>query len=299
MEFSTLLEERLIFPQYKFISKSDYYDEVFNLVSKDINEKITKGIIIDSINEREKLGPIVFGNIAIPHARIENLDDLIISIATSKTGFDFNGEKVNMIVLILTALEKSKLYLQCLKAISTIGLDTENYNKLISLEKSGDIIDFIKSLNLKVKEYLTVKDLMNENVISIRPETTVHEALILMYSKNISGLPVVDEKNKVVGYITGHSILNLGIPDYLKQMENVSFLRTFEPFSELLKNQNNIQIKNIMLKDLCIVNVDASIIEVAIKMVEDKIRRIFIVDENQILKGVITRKDLIKKVMIE
>lgn len=49
---------------------------------------------------------------------------------------------------------------------------------------------------------MQVKDIMTSNVVTIPSSATVEEAALVMYNSRIGGLPVVDEKDHVVGIIT-------------------------------------------------------------------------------------------------
>ena len=56
---------------------------------------------------------------------------------------------------------------------------------------------------------LKVKDIMSKNIISIGPEDTVEKAAVIMLEHRISGLPVVNEKGKLVGIITQGDIFKV------------------------------------------------------------------------------------------
>lgn len=49
---------------------------------------------------------------------------------------------------------------------------------------------------------LTVKDIMQTNVISVSDDATIEEAALIMYDNKIGGLPVVSSVGAVVGVIT-------------------------------------------------------------------------------------------------
>jgi len=49
---------------------------------------------------------------------------------------------------------------------------------------------------------IKVKDLMKKPVYTVPPDYTVEEAAALLLEKKISGLPVVDENNRLIGIIT-------------------------------------------------------------------------------------------------
>ena len=56
---------------------------------------------------------------------------------------------------------------------------------------------------------LKVKDIMSKNIVTISPEDTVEKAAVKMLEHRISGLPVVNDKGKVVGVITQGDIFKV------------------------------------------------------------------------------------------
>ena len=56
---------------------------------------------------------------------------------------------------------------------------------------------------------LKVKDIMSRNVFTIGPEETVEKAAVKMLEHRISGLPVVNDKGKVIGVITQWDIFKV------------------------------------------------------------------------------------------
>lgn len=56
---------------------------------------------------------------------------------------------------------------------------------------------------------IKVSQLMKKPVITIPPDCTVEEAAAILLEKRISGLPVVDEKNRLLGIITRSDIFRV------------------------------------------------------------------------------------------
>lgn len=50
--------------------------------------------------------------------------------------------------------------------------------------------------------HLNVSEVMSSPVLTVTPETTVSEALGIMNEKNVRRLPVVDKKQKLIGFIS-------------------------------------------------------------------------------------------------
>jgi CBS domain-containing protein len=141
---------------------------------------------------------------------------------------------------------------------------------------------------------MLVRDVMTKGVISVTKfESIMHVADILM-EKNISGLPVVDKDKKVVGIITQADILSMvGVgrehtfKDLLKYMLG-------EPLPERRLGDH---VGDIMTSPALTVNPGANIAEAVRIMDEKKIRRLTVVDEKQVLIGILTRADILKAVI--
>jgi IMP dehydrogenase len=106
--------------------------------------------------------------------------------------------------------------------------------------------------------------------ITLRPEDRIAKALDLMKEYKFSGFPVTDENNKLVGILTSRDI-------------------RFESRTDLL-------VKKLMTKTLVTVPVGTPVEDAEELFHKHKIEKILVVDENFHLKGLITYKDILKKI---
>jgi acetoin utilization protein AcuB len=99
---------------------------------------------------------------------------------------------------------------QIMKENNIRRLPVMHKGKLVGMVTDRDIKEASpsKATTLDVHELyyllseLKVKDIMSKNVITIGPEDTVEKAAVIMLEHRISGLPVINEKGKLVGIIT-------------------------------------------------------------------------------------------------
>ncbi len=139
-----------------------------------------------------------------------------------------------------------------------------------------------------------VRDAMTKDVISVHKfESIMHVANILS-ENNISGLPVVDKEQKVIGVITQADILSIvGVgrehtfKDLLKYMLG-------EP---LPQRKMGDLVGDIMTAPAITIHPDSNIAEAVRIMGERKIRRLTVVDDQNVLLGIITRADILKAVI--
>ena len=111
---------------------------------------------------------------------------------------------------------------------------------------------------------------MIHHPITLRPEKLVSDANRLMDKYHISGIPIVDESDKLIGILTNRDL-------------------RFEP------NQN-LKISEIMTKtNLRTAPLGTTLEEAEILLQKYKIEKLPVVDDQGILKGLITFKDISKK----
>jgi CBS domain-containing protein len=141
---------------------------------------------------------------------------------------------------------------------------------------------------------LLVRDVMTTNVISITKFESVMNVAKILTDKNISGLPVVDKENKVLGIITQADILSMvGVgrehtfKDLLKYMLG-------EPLPERRLGDH---VGDIMTTPALTIKPEANIAEAVRVMDEKRIRRLTVVDDKQVLIGILTRADILKAVI--
>lgn len=102
---------------------------------------------LEALKDREKLGSTGIGKgVAIPHAKTEYAEDLIIAFGVSKQGVNFNAvddEKVNIFFVFASPLKNSQTYLKILARISRLIRNDEFRDKLLNAKSSQEVIELI------------------------------------------------------------------------------------------------------------------------------------------------------------
>ncbi len=71
--------------------------------------------------------------------------------------------------------------------------------------------------NREFLDSLKVSEVMTKNVITISPDASVEEAAQIMIDKKVGGLPVVKDKNKLIGLITETDVLQYFVDESRKK----------------------------------------------------------------------------------
>ena len=145
------------------------------------------------------------------------------------------------------------------------------------------------------------KEIMTAPVITVRPETKLTEVVNIMAEQNISGVPVVDENNVVVGIISEADIVAYaGKTQAVRLFSSSGWLSPYEERTvgmmyrkgfELLANT---PAERVMATRVITVTEDTPGLEVAQIMNRRKINRIPVVDAQGKLLGLITRADMVR-----
>ncbi|NKQ35150.1 MAG: CBS domain-containing protein [Chloroflexi bacterium] len=128
-----------------------------------------------------------------------------------------------------------------------------------------------------------VKDWMVTNVITAGPHTGMLDAHKLMRDHNIRRLPIVKKNNQLVGIVTRSDIRKA-------EPSEATTLNVWEMNYLLSK----LQLKDIMTKNVLTAHVNDSLKSVALKMQENKIGALPVVDDHNKVVGIITESDIFR-----
>ena len=146
---------------------------------------------------------------------------------------------------------------------------------------------------------MELKELMTKNVITVLESMNVRDAAEMLFTMGISGLPVVNDQEKLVGMITEKDIIGMALPKYVEKLGSLAYTFDMVPFAKTLAEADKVLVKEIMRKDVITATVDTSVPEVARIMIVKRIRRIPILDQVGRLVGIIARHDIVREIFKE
>ena len=142
-----------------------------------------------------------------------------------------------------------------------------------------------------------VGDIMNTDVVMVHPTTKVSRIAYLMSENDISGLPVVDDNNEVVGVITELDMIirnaRFKMPTYFVILDSIIYLERPKHFRERLKHVLGTTAEEIMSKPPTTVTPNSTIEELASIMVDRRMNPIPVVVDNKLV-GIVSRSDIIR-----
>jgi len=128
-----------------------------------------------------------------------------------------------------------------------------------------------------------VRDCMSSPPVTITPDTPFQDALKLMRERRFRRLPVVDNRDRLVGIVSERDLL------YASPSPATS-LSVWE-LNYLL---SQLEVRELMTEDVITTTPDTPIEDAAYLMADNKIGGLPVVDENKHVVGVITETDIFK-----
>ena len=120
----------------------------------------------------------------------------------------------------------------------------------------------------------SIKKVMKTNVITVKKETPIYDAIALLLNNNITGLPVVDDEDNLIGIITEKDVLKL-----------------------LYANiKDDSKVEQFMTKDVFVFDEDDNLTDVAECFIRNHFRRVPILKNGKIV-GILSKKDIIAYIL--
>ena len=114
---------------------------------------------------------------------------------------------------------------------------------------------------------LKVLDVMTTQVITVKENQTTQQAARLLSQYRISGLPVVNDDNVLVGVVTEYDVIS----------------------------KEGQRVRDIMTRAVISVGEDTDLEEVRRILVHERIKRLIVLDQGKLV-GIVSRADLVKEV---
>lgn len=138
--------------------------------------------------------------------------------------------------------------------------------------------------------------IMTFDVVTTSPEASVVHAVNTMLRRHISGLPVVDNKGKLIGIVSEGDFLRRGeISTERRRSRWLSFLVGPAGLAEDFVKEHGRKVGEVMTRRVITVNEDASIEDVVRLMEKNHIKRVPVM-RGESMVGIVTRSNLLQAI---
>jgi CBS domain-containing protein len=120
---------------------------------------------------------------------------------------------------------------------------------------------------------MDVRDLMSTDVVAVGPTTSIRDAARLMYRYRVSGLPVVDHEDHVLGIVTEGDFLQMEI-------------------ERIESGTNPEEVRAVMSKSVKTIPPEMDVMGAARFMQDQNVKRLIVADDGKMV-GILSRFDIV------
>lgn len=298
MLLANLLNAKSILHLSESMAREEVYRTLVERICYHRELPICGEALLSLILERDQdNSPAYPTGIAIPHIRMENIEDTMIGMAFLQNPLDYDGTKVSWVCLVISDKSSSNLYLNLVASLLKISKDAHLMRELGELSDGQAVVQRLRKMEIQIKKELTIADIMVTEIFTISTTARLTELSVLLCSKSHSFIPVVDDKNHYLGEVNILRLLKVGVPDYLMMLDNLSFLSSYEPLERLFEQEDLLTVGDIMSREEEFLRPQTSIPEAVFEMIQRGKRFFSVVDSTGKLVGVVTAMDIFRKVI--
>ncbi len=143
---------------------------------------------------------------------------------------------------------------------------------------------------------MLVREVMKTKVVVIDKEMNCRDAAQVLLQHKISGAPVVDEKNKLVGVISEKDLFRAIYPSQAEFIEAEGSYLDFEKLEQEAKGAGDKKVAEVMSMRLITATPDTPVLKIGAMMIASGIHRIPVVDGEKLV-GMVSRRDIYSKVL--
>lgn len=155
----------------------------------------------------------------------------------------------------------------------------------------------IDSITFQEMHEMHVRSLMTTSVRTVRTDTPVSEVARLMYDEGVSGVPVLDASDRIVGVITELDLIvrngRLEMPLFVQILDAVVPLEFPGHLRNRLQHMLGTHAEDVMSRDVHTIGPDAEVEDLVDLMVKRHANPVPVVEDGRIV-GIVSRSDLVR-----
>lgn len=130
-------------------SRKRVFEEAALLLEKNVG--ISHQAVFDALNARERLGSTcVGGSVAIPHGRIEGIDEMAVAILRTRSTVEMgsiDNRMARLFFVIAIPQNDAEIYLDVLRQVATMLQDRDFKDKLLTAKTPMELCQLIGGWN--------------------------------------------------------------------------------------------------------------------------------------------------------
>jgi CBS domain-containing protein/mannitol/fructose-specific phosphotransferase system IIA component (Ntr-type) len=227
-------------------------------------------------------------DVVLPHYRTDAVDRLLVGLGVAPHGLDGGDlgiySRPRLVGLILAPKETTTLYLQAVAVLARLLRDPERVDRIASAEGPAAVLQHADLGDIRLQPRLSVRDIMVHSANSVTPASPLRIAVDLMVRARMRAVPVVGEKQEVLGIVTEWDVMRALLPQIPRAGQEGG-----EPAVP-----DTMRVKDVMTRSVLCISEELGVEEAANMMINKDVEQFPVTSEGK-LTGFVTRGDIIRK----
>lgn len=263
-----------------------------------VNPELSHESIMQALIYREAQRTTAVGEqIAFPHARLEHLRQAIFAVGVVDDPVRFEEFPVRIICLILVPASEPTVSLKMMSQLSRVLMDPAVHQQVLTAENPECLRAIFKHHDPRIDKPIMASDIMRPSRFSVREADLVSKCSHLMSVNNLQAVPVVSERQEVLGEITVERLFRYGLPDFFAKLKSVSFIAEFDPFEKYFEDERNTPAGEMMEPNARTVPMDYTIMEIVFDLAIQPYTKLYVTDDEGRWVGTIDKGTVLDNVI--
>jgi predicted transcriptional regulator len=141
---------------------------------------------------------------------------------------------------------------------------------------------------------MKVRDIMTKDLASCEKDASIRELIFILDSSGVPNMAIVDEEDKVIGFISEKDIIRACLPGYFDMLHTASFIPDMNQISKKLEQISDDPVEKHMRRDIIMVGEDDDDLQAAEIIIRKNVKNLPVVDREGHLVGQVRRIDLLR-----
>lgn len=144
---------------------------------------------------------------------------------------------------------------------------------------------------------MKVREIMTKDLTSCDKSVSVRELIFLLESAGLPNVSIVDDDDRVVGYISERDLIQAALPGYVDLLHTTSFIPDLNQISKKLARIADDPIEKYMQHHVLVVSEDDDDMQAAELIIRKGLKALPVVDAEGRLVGQVRRIDLLRHLL--
>ena len=145
---------------------------------------------------------------------------------------------------------------------------------------------------------MKVLELMNPNVITVRPKTPLREVLQIMLRYHLNNIVIADGEERLAGVITYSDLSRKLLPTQKELMEHEEYVTNPQSMEDRFRDFVSVPVQEIMTREVITASPDLEALQAGATMTARRIKQLPVVQDDKVV-GIITHQDIGWGLMIQ